>query len=211
MGTSWTQNKFVLAVRGVISLHIRAWIKVLPSPVLVTPGCPPPPVAQHSALWVEGAWDWWEQESQEAEPLSPIPLPLSVVHGVGFPSTLEDLRAESSHIPSQVGQVAWVFGQGLGVVSSGLILFGFYCFICWPRRVLRLSISLLCQHGLPGFSALREWEIDCLSLKPCHSLLLCFMLLALLKCHLFWNSAVSFLTELKLGLAIIDQEVVSCH
>lgn len=50
------------------------------------------------------------------------PPPLSVVHGLGFPSALEALRAGSSHIPSQVGQVAGFLARP-GVVSSGPILF----------------------------------------------------------------------------------------
>lgn len=44
-----------------------AWIKVLPSSVPSTPGHPPPRDSAPSplpVLWVEGAWERWEQEPQ---------------------------------------------------------------------------------------------------------------------------------------------------
>lgn len=103
-----------------------------PSSLLLSPGHPPSMTQHTSSSGYREPGKGGNSGSKEAELTPPFSPPLSVICRLGFPITSEELRSVGSHSPGQVGQVAWVFGQGHDVIPLGPILFGFSVFICRP-------------------------------------------------------------------------------
>lgn len=153
---------------------------LLSSSLLLTPG-PPPPVTQHlSSTGERQPGKRGSRDPKEVEPMSPSSPPSSVMCRLRFPLTFEELRSVGSHVPGQVGQVAWVFGRGHDTVSLGLILFGFWFFICWCRRILRLSVPLPARMALwASTSRGREYRMPVVGSRV-PPLLSCFIIFVVL-------------------------------